>query len=321
VKKLVIPYITSVDLDGVKVIVYGKQPGEHFEVPPLLGSFLLQFVVDDAPPSPPKPPPETDEQRHKRLNREREAHIAAEVAKALGGNVIAPRDQVVIEPPAPRRNEPKLEENRDPPRYTEDPEPEEDPILRELTSMGIDRTTKKNNLSAIMRIGDEALRDGNDLTDAQLAALAATLQGPYPNVLKQQAFEKLLIVPMDVLYRAGAFLDKNSRAQVAAVRDAQTNMGETVQVMSQTLAAFVAGDFKGGRAVPDRNPADLTIVDFGTRGIDAVFESADGRALHIGDERDPGLATGPINQAAVQRGVAEVRIKTMAELEAAAKRN
>ena len=130
----------------------------------------------------------------------------------------------------------------DEPHFHEDDVVKDDPLEDILRDMGIDKN-KVNPNDAIMRVNDDVLRDGNDLTEAQLRALVGLVEDVTRHKTeRRQAFERLCTIPVLVLQRSAKFTSPETRRQIATARASALGLGEQFMTIPHDLLPYVHGD-------------------------------------------------------------------------------
>ena len=121
-----------------------------------------------------------------------------------------------------------------------------------------------------MRVNDEAGPDGNDLNDETLQALIRVLENPKAaRQMREQAMDRMLKIPMTVLYRSAAYTHLETRKHIASVRAQQINMGESVTGLPMDLAGYVAG---GSRTQVAVDMGDDQIAVLGNKKVSDIFD-------------------------------------------------
>lgn len=256
-----IPVFETANLPNDEVAVFYNEQGDYLELPLALVERLNDFVfieeeVEYLEPSP--PPKETPAEERSRIIREVQARVRGEKP---------PQSEYVA---IPSHRAPRTEKDR----YGQE-QPIEDPADDFLARMNISREPPPEETNPIMAVGEAAGRDGNNLSAGDLKGLVDTLHDrKQSDYVKGQAFDKLIAVPMKVLWKIVPFTSVGDRRQIAAARTLLIDVAtDTVKAMPQDLAAFIAGNMSGTTVQTEDRKSLMTIpLEDGESGLGDLFE-------------------------------------------------
>lgn len=188
------------------------------------------------------------------------------------------------------------------------PQPVDDPMEEFLIKMGIDfHPPAPDARLQIMRVNEEAGKDGNNLGAEELQALIQTIRNKaMPDHVRSQAFDRLVRIPVMVLYRTIPLTTESERRQIVAARMQFLDVAtDKIKTTPQDLAVYIAGDPRG-LAVEDRD-GEITVLPKRVGEMFNLQASEDTREL-IARENPDGGGTQAVVKPAARLGDIEARV-------------